>query len=212
MAQVYKITNTVNGKSYIGKTIGEYKRRFAEHLSEAKLIRSSNRPLYKAINKYGAAVFTIELIEDRISEEVCCDREIYWIEFYGTFKTGYNATFGGDSRSYVDKSNIVATYREVKSVVKVAQLLGCSVDTCRRHLRQEGVKILPTRNQIAKSVTLIGETEILFASIREATRYLQEKCGVRAKTQDVSCKIAACCKGKRKTCYGFSFRYSIVGD
>lgn len=45
---IYKITNSINGKAYIGKTMGTPEKRFKEHIADSKRDRYANRPLYKA--------------------------------------------------------------------------------------------------------------------------------------------------------------------
>jgi hypothetical protein len=60
------------------------------------------------MQKYGIENFTVELIEETLFPE---EREKYWIEFYGSFKNGYNATRGGDGRPYIDYDLVVATYK-----------------------------------------------------------------------------------------------------
>ena len=59
---VYKITNLVNSKSYIGITKRNPKIRFNEHFS------NKNELLYKAKEKYGRESFALEIIEKNISE------------------------------------------------------------------------------------------------------------------------------------------------
>lgn len=63
------------------------------------------------MRKYGVENFTIEEIEKTDNPE---DRERYWIEYFGSFKNGYNATIGGDGRPYIDYDLVVATYKELK--------------------------------------------------------------------------------------------------
>ena len=63
MAFIYKITNKVNGKIYIGKTEKSIELRFKEHCREFTKARSKDRPLYRAFNKYGVENFSIELVE-----------------------------------------------------------------------------------------------------------------------------------------------------
>lgn len=105
MYQIYKITNTINGKSYIGKTKKTFEVRFKEHIQESKKERCKDRPLYRAMNKYGVDVFTIEVLEETDNP---VEREKYWIEFYGTFgSNGYNATKGGDGKEYVDLEKVI---------------------------------------------------------------------------------------------------------
>ena len=110
MSYVYKITNDVNGKMYIGQTIRTLKERFDDHISESRKSRAIGRPLYDAIRLYGIEHFHIELIEETDSPD---EREIYWIEYYGTFKNGYNATFGGGGKHYLDYDLIIETYKKI---------------------------------------------------------------------------------------------------
>ena len=64
MSLIYKITNDVNGKIYVGKTEYSEDVRFKQHINDSKKDRCKNRPFYKAINKYGSEHFHIEKIED----------------------------------------------------------------------------------------------------------------------------------------------------
>ena len=70
---VYHIINTVNGHDYIGSS-GVLDRRLPQHLSH-----SSNQPLRRAIRKYGAEKFAINILEFCLPE-ACVDREQRWID------------------------------------------------------------------------------------------------------------------------------------
>ena len=56
MGFIYKITNNINQKSYIGKTERSIEVRYKEHLRHRNYL---NLPLYKAFNKYGIENFSI---------------------------------------------------------------------------------------------------------------------------------------------------------
>lgn len=87
---IYKITNQINGKVYIGQT-NDLERRQKEHWSTY----DRDQPLYQAFNKYGRENFKMEPIEE--TEEYDA-REIYWIDYYNSYgKGGYNATRGGQT-------------------------------------------------------------------------------------------------------------------
>ena len=89
---IYKITNLINGKCYIGQTT-DSKRRFSEH--KAKSYGSEkNKVLYYAFDKYGLNNFSFEVIEEQI--ENYNEREKYWIRYYDSFENGYNQTEGGE--------------------------------------------------------------------------------------------------------------------
>ena len=61
MGYIYKITNQINGKMYIGKTEHlDPNRRWKEHTRQCVLNEYRKRPLYYAMNKYGINNFTFD--------------------------------------------------------------------------------------------------------------------------------------------------------
>lgn len=98
MYSIYKITNKINGKIYIGYTEKSIEERFAGHCADAQN-PSPTRPLIRAIKKYGADSFTIEaLYEGTNKEYVLNDREDYYIETYKNIvgrNNMYNVCPGG---------------------------------------------------------------------------------------------------------------------
>ena len=99
MAIIYKITNQVNGQSYIGKTIRPLHVRYKEHKKDCAEYLNTDKttvPLYNAVGVYGWECFTIETIESNISLDEINAKEQYYIQFYDTYNSGYNATTGGD--------------------------------------------------------------------------------------------------------------------
>lgn len=94
MGFIYKITNQINNKIYIGQTKKTIEERFNAHIKKAQIY--TNRYLYDAMNHYGYSNFKIELLEE--CDDILLDeREIYWINYYqSNSKTfGYNMTSGG---------------------------------------------------------------------------------------------------------------------
>lgn len=92
---IYKITNTVNGKMYIGQTRHSIAKRWGEHKNCAKYGKFDYESLlYRAMRKYGLESFVIDEVEE-CSDESLNDREKYWISHYGTVETGYNISRGG---------------------------------------------------------------------------------------------------------------------
>lgn len=100
---IYKITNTINGKCYIGKSTEDYfETRIYRHEKETSKYSTH---FGRAIQKYGWDNFKVEVIERNISEKDIDKREIYWIDFYNSFINGYNSTKGGDGgNTYAKKS------------------------------------------------------------------------------------------------------------
>ena len=102
--KIYIIKNDLNNKVYIGKTLlPSINDRFKEHLKDAPRRNFEKRPLYRAINKYGADHFYIVLLEE-CDISILSEREIYWINYYSSYSKGYNATIGGDGKPLYEKS------------------------------------------------------------------------------------------------------------
>ena len=92
MVEIYLITNLLNDKKYVGKTIRGYKNRFKEHC------KFKDSYIGNAISKYGENNFKLELI-DTVSDDKWQYWETYYIKKYNSHYTqhGYNITWGGDS-------------------------------------------------------------------------------------------------------------------
>jgi len=88
---VYKVTNKVNGKIYIGKTIYSLKERMRCHLKSKAGIFS------KALRKYGMQSFDFKIIDIAKRNETLLEKEKYWIKYYRSkVPNGYNLTDGGE--------------------------------------------------------------------------------------------------------------------
>ena len=102
MTGIYKITNLINNKIYIGQSI-DCQRRWTEHKRSghinptfSKSIRDYNVPIHCAMRKYGIENFQFEIIEECASSQLN-DKEQYWIKYYqsNNKEKGYNMTAGG---------------------------------------------------------------------------------------------------------------------
>lgn len=109
---IYKITNTVNGKIYVGQTIRTVKERFRNHCNKVGCTY-----LHNAIKKYGKENFIIEVIEEAPIEKLD-EREIFWIKtLKSTWKDGgYNIYEGGTSgRRNISK----LTENQIKQLIQL---------------------------------------------------------------------------------------------
>lgn len=99
MVGIYKITNNINGKTYVGQS-NNIERRFAQHKSPNEQERAQSKPLYKAFKKYGIEHFSFEVIEECSIEELD-NREIYWIKELNSLvsQNGYNISEGDGGAS-----------------------------------------------------------------------------------------------------------------
>ena len=100
MYSVYKITNLINNKCYIGSSIRvEY--RWREHKNTAFNSNSPryNYPLYCAFRKYGLDNFSFQVLKDNFATiKEMTDFEAEMIIYYDSYKNGYNQTLKTDRR------------------------------------------------------------------------------------------------------------------
>ena len=82
---IYKTTNLINGKIYIGKD----KHNNDKYLGSGKILK-------QAIVKYGKDNFVKEVIEECENEKTWLEREVYWINYFNSIKEGYNIALGGN--------------------------------------------------------------------------------------------------------------------
>lgn len=205
MAYIYRIWNDINNKSYIGKTERSIEKRWKEHVRDSKKDNINNRPLYKAINKYGIEHFHIEEIE-QCSFDIINNREKYWIEYYSTFKNGYNATIGGDGKTYCDYDLVYTLYNEGLTITEISNKLSYDATTCRYILENFGItkedRIKRGIQSMQKSIIQLDknteEVINIFPSLQAACDYLGKQS---------SGHIPDVCRGKRKTAYGYKWKY-----
>lgn len=114
---IYKITNNINNKIYIGQS-QNIEQRWRSHKYES--INEKQKPynysIHKAFRKYGLDNFSFDIIEI-VPKEKLNEREIYWINYYNSYKNGYNETLGGEGgpglkeelnpRALLDKQDVI---------------------------------------------------------------------------------------------------------
>jgi len=99
---IYKITNTINNKCYIGQTANNPKIRFKQHRS---MKNCGNQAIYRAFRKYGIENFTFNVILE------CCTEDVNYYEeqcilLYNSFGgSGYNMTTGGAGSPRIFRPN-----------------------------------------------------------------------------------------------------------
>ena len=145
---IYKITNTINGKFYIGQTIQNVKERFYQHCATKCSKAVSNMAIHRAIKKYGKSNFTVEVIEE-IDSANLNDRERYWIKYYNSYNNGYNSTKGGQDgcKSFkdLDVESIIKEYNTGKSLRTLGTIFKVDKQTIKDLLIRHNVELRTTR-------------------------------------------------------------------
>ena len=97
---IYKATNKINNKVYIGQTIRTLEERIYYHY-----YRAANQPeiththFINAIRKYGQEAFQWEIIDSAENKDELDNKEKYWIQYYDSIHNGYNIQAGGNEQS-----------------------------------------------------------------------------------------------------------------
>lgn len=206
---IYKITNKVNNKVYIGQTVKTVEARWKEHQRHAikQYPHDKDKHLYRAMRKYGLSNFSCEVIQDDIDNFDQLDKaEIYWIDFYQSFLFGYNETLGGQQRHNNKLPNelIIKDYMKTKSARKTAKNFGIDHSTVDAILNHNNVKRFSYRESVGKSIKIIkGDFEKVFNSVIEYAEWfaIQPFCKTN-KSESVRTSLKNA-KKKNKRYYGF---------
>lgn len=209
MGYIYKITNKVNNKIYIGQTRQAILGRWRDHVSAA-YHQEREFPLHKAIIKYGEDSFIIEQIES-CNDNTLNEREIYWINYYNSYNDGYNASLGGLGHSKYDYDAIVeyflthnykiqetCTYFHCWDQVVYNALISRKIDYKSLTSNNSNIKTIKVKQYNLATKELMGT----FNSIREAGESISKEDSNKIKSN-----IQACCSKRTKSAYGFYWEY-----
>ena len=204
---VYKLTNTITGKFYIGSTVNYHSRMKYHRYSYRK---NANRDLGGDIEKYGWDAFRAEIVEVCTRENVR-DRERFYIEALNAVEAGYNQTeatkYSDHMRAFNEKMWKNEDYRAKRSEqsreVQRRRLSDPS------YLAQKSAELKAYTDTLKKPVGMYskqGELLQTFAGVREAERWLIN--AGKTQSKNASTTISDCCKGGRhKTVYGYIWKY-----
>lgn len=210
MGFIYKITNIINDKVYIGLTkCINPKQRFYKHLAEYRFAtKFSKRPLYEAMQKHGPENFKFEVIEETANDNLS-NQEKYWIAYYHSYigfadSRGYNATMGGDG------GHKLLTAEERQKIIDLFNA-GYGVNyimaNC-KHSYTTVNKCLVDNNLVAKKVEIKAILQ-LDANTHEVIAEHESLCAanIAMNRPQTAGKISEVCRGKRKSAYGYLWQY-----
>lgn len=127
---IYKITNKINGKVYIGQTRKLVRERWYSHCEAAKY-KTSPSKLHADIRLFKPPAFSIETIAWASNQDELDQREIELIIEYEAIKNGYNTARGG--QHYPEISNTASKARELArdgyNMSEISKMIGVQEET-----------------------------------------------------------------------------------
>lgn len=159
--KIYIIRNDVNDRVYIGQTKRSIEKRFQEHTTISEASRSL--VLARAIQKYGADKFHVELLQDgyRTKEELDAAEINFIAEYDSLVPNGYNVAKGGLGHDPLEVDvGIVRDYLSGMSAVEVAEKHGCSRSKVKKHVLASGNSMRANNNAFSAHASPIKEEEL----------------------------------------------------
>ena len=211
---IYKITNKVNGKSYIGLSTN-IERRFIDHKHRKDRSRNKSKCkiLYQAFLKYGIENFDFSIIECCQVEKLS-EREQYWVAFYDTYYNGYNSTVGGEGFTIIDHQAVIEDFIKTGSCTETARNLNTTKHTVGKILTSNGITHRSSsecgglNKKGVSQFTKQGEFVNKFESQRSAAEYLVQIGKTTAALDTIGAHIGQSCSGKIKSAYGYVWKYT----
>ena len=148
----------------------------------------------------------------------CVKEKFFWIDFYNSYKEGYNATIGGEGTPLYNYKKIEQLLKEGKLTNEICKEMGCCKDVVHKVSKQSGIPLnLPiNRNKLQqemmKSKIAVNQYDKKenfiqsFNSYADAPRWLESNGYVQGHLNGVRTKIGQVCKGERKTAYKFIWK------
>ena len=152
MISIYLITNTLNGKKYVGQTIKTPEARFKEHCFAAS-------PLGHAICQYGADKFRIEVVDHCATPQQANEREKFFISKYDCLMPkGYNRNGAGRTErvnlslteELKDRLSVLAAIDNITPTALAAKVLSDYVDARAEEIDIYTRSLEQIRNQYPK--------------------------------------------------------------
>lgn len=196
---IYKITNKLNGKIYIGQTQNSVKERWRDHCT---LTKSKHKSLIRlAIAKYGQESFLVETIDNcKNIDELNVKEQNYITKFNTISPNGYNLDSGGNNKI------VHADTRKKMSLAKIGK----------SHPHTEVSKAKLSKSKIGIKFSAKHKLSLSAARAdKKRVRCLQnliiyESFSAAAKALQITVqRVSQCANGKRKTAHGYSFEVVI---
>lgn len=177
---IYKVTNLINGKLYIGQTTQTFEKRRQQHENSINYKSCDRMVFTRALRKYGIDNFEWKIIDEAKTQDELDEKEIYWIDKLNTIVDsgkGYNSNFGGNGGRH-------------------SELTKFKIGDAQKGSKNHMFGVLGEDHHSSKKVMNM-ETRMIYDSATECS----EIEGVQ------QAKVCAVCRGDRATTNNTVYRY-----
>lgn len=221
---IYKHTNLINGKSYIGQTSQNTLDRWRKGNGY-----KNNIYFFNSIQKYGWNNFSHEIIETNIQTlKKANEREIYWISYYNSYKNGYNLTLGGDNKEHLGipvlqinpkDLQIINSYKTIRAAEEATGIDHSQISRCclknKKNImagkyywcfQDEWFKNWTPKTKKSYNITTKKQVYQLDKNFNIVNKF--DSILAAEKTTGIQCSsISQCCNGKRVSSGGYYWCY-----
>ena len=221
MIGIYKITNLINQKVYVGQAV-DIKRRWSEHKSHSFSPKhlSYNYAIHRAIRKYGIENFAFEVLEE-CSESQLNKKEIYWIDRFNSKEAGYNMTEGGDTTAnnwdrrvcqYSLEGKYLKTFSAIRAAARETGIDHATIGRCcNRKISHaggflwvyEGEEIFIPKKPLL--IRKVGQYDLESKNLITVHKNAIEATHAIGKSNPSN--IRNVCRGEQKSAYGYFWQY-----
>lgn len=221
---IYKHTNKINGKCYIGQTCQNPEKRWCKHGSGYK---KKQKKFWNAIEKYGWDNFTHDILYTGLTLEEANKLERELIKKYNSIANGYNISEGGSNNPrhihavyQLDKNkNILAAYDCIADAERALGKYKTAISSCCTgdlatscgyywcYQEDYPTYVIKPKNKSKKTISSGNTVYQLDKNKNIIAEYPSYLAAQRSITGNINCKsnesIKSCCLGKRVSYYGF---------
>lgn len=203
---IYKVTNRINGKVYIGQTVRNLQERMEEHA------RHTNTAFDKALRKYGLDAFDVEEIDSASTMDELNQKEMHWIKFYNSIvPNGYNmCEGGGNTRGFHHSEISKRKMSESKSISYLGEKNPFFGKTHSESSKQKmSVKRKGMAHMTPESVQKVRDSHYKVKVRNIDTGEVFDSAKAAAEKYNLKdTHITRVCKGRRKKTGGFKWEYA----
>ena len=195
---IYKITNLIDDKVYIGQTTKAISKRWKQHIGSKRPY-----PISMAIKKYGSETFKVEIIEECHSRQELDEKEAFYIKLHNCISpNGYNLRLGGNTATHSKETREKISMKNKGKKVIISKETKIKMSEAQKGNKNHRFGKPGHQKHPFKVAIFCVELGLYFSSLNEAARHLNIDVSNLAKVVSG--------KPKYKSIKGYTFKLAEV--